>query len=197
MSITASPLQWPMGWPRTARKQSSKFANFSFEQMRVEVVRQLRLLKARNMIISSDLRLRQDGYPFSGQRQPEDVGIAVYFDLNGETKCIPCDKWSTVEDNLHAIALTVDALRGIDRWGAKEMVDAAFRGFKALPESVIVTPYTARLWYEVLEVSPTASPEVIKAAYRQQLLKAHPDQGGSVDRFQEVQTAFAQSGAAS
>lgn len=77
------------------------------------------------------------------------------------------------------------------------MVDAAFRGFKALPESVIVTPYTARAWYDVLEVSQTASPEVIKAAYRQQMLKAHPDQGGSPEAFAEVQQAFQQSGAAS
>lgn len=195
MSVTASPLQWPSGWQRATQKAYSKFGNYTFEQMRVEVLRQLRLLEAKNVIISSDLRLRQDGFPFSGQRQPEDVGIAVYFDLNGDTKCIPCDKWSTVEDNLRAIALTVEALRGIDRWGAKEMVNAAFRGFKALPESAIVTPYSKRAWYEVLEVAQTASPEIIRAAYRQKAMKAHPDQGGTPAAFEEVQSAYRESGA--
>ena len=85
---------------------------------------------------------------------------------------------------------TVEALRGIERWGAKEMVNAAFRGFKALPESSIVTPYQKRAWYDVLEVSPNASPEIIKAAYRQKLLKTHPDKGGSPAEFQEVRDAW-------
>ncbi len=152
---------------------------------------------ARDIVISSNLSLRRDGLPYSGQAQPDDRGIAAYFTLKGEQQCIPCDRWDNIEQNLRAIALTVEALRGLDRWGAKEMVDAAFRGFKALPESVIVTPYTARAWYDVLEVSQTASPEVIKAAYRQQMLKAHPDQGGSPEAFAEVQQAFQQSGAAS
>ncbi|EON33793.1 heat shock protein DnaJ domain-containing protein [Gordonia terrae C-6] len=160
--------------------------------MRTELLRQLRLLKATDVVISSNLRLRQDGFPYSGQRQPEDTGIAVYFKLNGEDQCIPCDKWTTVEHNLRAIILTIEALRGLDRWGAKEMVHAAFRGFKALPAEAIVTPFTAKPWHEVLEVSPTASPETIKAAYRAQLKKHHPDHGGREADLIAVQRAYEQ-----
>lgn len=192
MMIAAYPLQWPTGWPRTKTPQWSKFGDYTFEYMRTELLRELGLLKATNIVISSNLRLRQDGFQFSGQRQPEDVGIAVYFKLSGKDQCIPCDKWHKVEDNLRAIVKTVEALRGIDRWGAKEMVDAAFRGFTALPanassgEAIIIS----RAWYEVLGVSPDAPSEVVEAAYKAMRRKTHPDAGGSESAFNEVQRAY-------
>lgn len=189
--ITASPLAWPANWPRSRVQQRSNFGVYSFERMRTEVLRELKLLKATDVIISSNLRIRQDGFPYSGQRQPEDTGIAVYFSLSGQQQCIPCDKWTKVEDNLRAIVKTVEALRGIERWGAKEMVDAAFTGFKALPEAII-TPEPQQTWWQILEVSEDASQEVIRAAYKAKIKTAHPDGGGSAAEFKKVQDAFQQ-----
>lgn len=191
--IDAYPLQWPAHWPRTEEPRRAQFKT-PFGYARDNLIRELKLLKATDIVISSNMMIRQDGLPYAKQRQPEDPGIAVYFTLNGAQQCIPCDKWNTVQDNLQAIRLTVEALRGLERWGAKEMVNAAFRGFKALPEAAIVTPYTKRPWYEVLEVAPTASPDIIKAAYRQKMLKAHPDHGGSTEAFREVQAAYKEAG---
>ncbi len=189
--IDAYPLQWPAAWPRTKYPKSARF-NTSFAVARDEALYELRLLGAKDIIISSMIELRRDGLPYANQRVT-DTGIAVYFKLNGEDQCIPCDKWTTTADNMQAIRKTIEALRGLERWGAKEMVNAAFRGFKALPESAIVTPYTKRAWYEVLEVSPNASEAVIKAAYRQKMLVAHPDHGGTEADFQEVQNALKES----
>lgn len=188
--IESYPLQWPAAWPRTKTPQRHGSMSRRFGQNRNDVHRELELLGARNVVISTNMRTRLDGLLYAKQREPEDSAVAVYFTLNGEQQCIPCDKWDNVAQNLRAVALTVEALRGLERWGAKEMVNAAFRGFKALPESVIVTPYTARPWHEVLEVSPTASQEVIRAAYKQQLLKHHPDHGGSQQAFEQVQRAY-------
>lgn len=187
--MEAHPLQWPAGWPRADRPKRARF-DTSFARARAELINELRLLGARLPVISSNIELRRDGLPYANAKQPDDRGIAVYFTLNGEQQCIPCDSWDRTEDNLQAIRLTVAALRGLDRWGAKEMVNAAFRGFKALPENAIVTPYTSRLWYEVLEVSPDATPDEIKAAYRQLLHTAHPDKGGSQEAFAELQKAY-------
>lgn len=187
--IEAYPLYWPPAWPRTKHPDYARFKT-SFGRARNQLLRELNLLGATNIVISSNIALRRDGIPYSGQRQPEDTGIAVYFDLNGENQCIPCDKWMHTEDNIHAINLTVAALRGLERWGAKEMVNAAFRGFKALPASIIVGAHTKLPWHEVLEVVPTASIETIKAAYRQMLLKHHPDHGGDIDKFHEIQAAY-------
>lgn len=187
----AYPLQWPPGWPRTNYPEPARF-DTSFARARNQLIRELDLLGATNVVISSNITLRRDGLPYANQRQPDDTGIAVYFSLNGEQQCVPCDKWTRTEDNLQAIRKTIEALRGLDRWGAKEMVNAAFRGFKALPESVIVTPYTKRPWHEVLEVLPTASPEVIKGAYRRLLIRHHPDHDGDPVAFQELQEAYKQ-----
>lgn len=183
------PLIWPMGWPRTNYPKHSKFRAGSAYSEGTDIMRQLKLMKASNVVISSNMRYRADGLPYVNQNV-HDSGIAVYFDLQGEQQCIPCDRWSRLEDNLRAIAKTIEALRGIERWGAKEMVTAAFRGFKALPESTIVTPYESKLWYEVLEVSAFASIETVKAAYRSMLLKHHPDQGGDINKFNEIQEAY-------
>lgn len=191
--IDAYPLSWPAGWHRTQHPQRSRF-DISQHRAQSAIVRELGLLGATNTIISTNLELRRDGLPYTKQSRLDDQGVAVYFDLNGLDQCIPCDKWVTIAENMQAIAKTVEALRGLERWGAKEMVNAAFRGFKALPESSTGAPRTARSWYEVLEVSQTASKERVRAAYRSMLMKYHPDHGGDVRNFHEVQRAWQESG---
>jgi len=44
--------------------------------------------------------------------------------------------------------------------------------------------------YEVLLVDPDADEEDIERAYRERVKQAHPDQGGSVDEFRRVRTAY-------
>lgn len=185
--LEAYPLNWPMGWPRTKYRESSRLARYPFGQARDDVYRELERLGATNVIISSNLATRLDGIPRSGQRAPDDTGIAVYFDLNGRNQCIPCDKWYSVEQNLRAIAKTIEALRGIERWGAKEMVDAAFRGFEALPESVVVPPQP---WYVVLEIESDADKETIRAAYTKLAKLHHPDYGGTDEDFNRIKKAY-------
>ncbi|MGB3822450.1 MAG: DnaJ domain-containing protein [Rhodococcus qingshengii] len=187
--IDAFPLSWPSAWPRTEKPHRSQFKT-TLAAARDELKVELRRLGATNVVISTNIIVNLDGTYRSKQRMPEDRGVAVYFKLNGEDQCFPCDRWMYVEDNLHAIALSIGALRGLDRWGAKEMVNAAFRGFKALPATAIVTPYTAKPWHEVLEVSPTASLETIRAAYKSMLMKHHPDKGGDEQDFLAVQRAW-------
>lgn len=187
----AYPLQWPMAWPRTERPKRSAFTT-SLAAARDEVRSELRLLGARDVVISTNIITNLDGTYRSKQRVPEDRGVAVYFTLDGEDQCFPCDRWLQVEENLHAIALSIGALRGLERWGAKEMVAAAFKGFKALPASAIVTPYTAKPWHEVLEVSTDASREMIDASYRVQAKKLHPDLGGSQAEFEALTRAYEQ-----
>lgn len=72
---------------------------------------------------------------------------------------------------MRAIGKTVEAMRGIERWGASDMLDRAFTGFEALaaPEQ----------WWQVLGVGQSASRDEISRAYREKARTAHPDQGGS------------------
>ena len=70
------------------------------------------MLGAQRIVISTNAELRQDGFPYSNRRAPEDVGVAVYFTLEGRPYVLPCDKWERVADNLAAIAKHVEAKRG-------------------------------------------------------------------------------------
>lgn len=77
--------------------------------------------------------MRQDGFPYPKQALPADKGVAIYFTLNSRQMCFACDRWDKVQDNIYAIAMTIEALRGIERWGSGSMVEQAFTGFVALP----------------------------------------------------------------
>lgn len=188
--ITAYPLMWPEGWPRTEDRGYSQLARYTFGKARDEVIDELARLGATNLIISSNLQTRLDGLPYAGQRQPEDTGIAVYFELDGNQQCIPCDKWTTVEQNLRAITKTIEALRGIERWGAKEMVNAAFRGFKALPAQGDTTIVMNEAWFDVLGVVQHATKDEIRKAYKQKARLYHPDAGGDEEEFNRIRKAF-------
>ncbi len=190
--IQQSPLQWPLGWKRTQNPSRPKFESRSIDHEANEVVRELNLMKATNIIINSNMQYRQDGMPYTRQNV-HDTGVAVYFKLNGNEQCISCDKWIRLEDNLSAVARIVNAMRGIERWGTGEMVNAAFSGFKALPSSTIITPAPdreKRSWWIVLGVEQNADAPTVKQAYRRAQATAHPDAGGSSYDFQEVQHAY-------
>lgn len=185
------PLQWPTGWPRTAAG-ARRYGNFQMHGSRTRslLLRELSLLRATDVAVSSNVAIRRDGLPYANQSRPDDPGVVLYFKRKGQEIAIPCDRWATVDKNLRAIGMTVEAIRGLERWGTDQIVNAAFQGFTALPERVIVTPYTARPWHEVLEVSPSASEPVIRSAYKQRLHVTHPDHGGSDSEFHEVQRAW-------
>jgi hypothetical protein len=187
---SAYPLQWPIGWPRTDdwKRKRGPF-QMPPGKARYELNRELSMLGAEDIVVSSNVMVRQDGLPYAKQPRVDDPGVVLYFTLNGQEVCMPCDRWSTVDANLRAIGMAVEAIRGMERWGTGQMVDAAFRGFKALPESII-TPPPSTSWYTVLGVSSEATREEIKAAYRRMAAATHPDAGGDEAQFARITKAY-------
>lgn len=190
--IEAYPLCWPVGYKRTTSEAKTHAAfRASFAFARDGVIRQLEAMDATNIIISSNVPLKRDGLPYAvpygSVNAVDNTGIAVYFDYQGETKVLACDRWMSLDDNMQAIHKTVHALRGIERWKVSEMMTRAFTGFKALPQS---TQHSARPWWEVLGVFPDANAEQIKAAYKAKVQQFHPDKGGRHEDFVEVLEAF-------
>lgn len=179
------PLLWPPRWPRNQSPQPSAFKT-TLAKSRDGIVRQLELLGAKNIVISSNAAQDRSGNISSRQPYIEDTGVAVYFTLRGDQRCVPCDKWLKVEENLRAIELTIEALRGLERWGAKELVDAAFKGFEA-PQ----LGSGRAEWWDVLGVTPDATPAAIETAYRAKVFEHHPDKGGDAEKFREVNDAYA------
>lgn len=98
----------------------------------------------------------------------------------------PCDRWRTIAENVQAIAKTIEALRGIERWGAKHMVKAAFRGFAALPEKA-----SSRTCWQVLGLlsGSQQTRDHIETAYRAKAKECHPDAGGTHEQMAELNEA--------
>ncbi len=185
--MEAYPLQWPTAWPRSKEKKVAQF-KVSMGEAVSQLYDELDRLGADNVVVSSNMRLRLDGRPLADQRRMDDEGVAVYFTYNGAQQCIPCDKWTTVKDNVRAVGLTIQALRGLERWGAKEMVNAAFQGFTALPAQAGAG---SEQWWEILEMAePVIDAEYIKRSYREVSRKVHPDNGGSDEQFIRVKNAY-------
>ncbi len=93
------------GWPRTEsfRRENSRFEPHGLTEESKYIVWELERLGARHGVVSTNIELRRDGLPYSNRRQPEDPGVAVYFQQDGKQQCIPCDRWRTVEENCRAI----------------------------------------------------------------------------------------------
>lgn len=186
---TAFPLCWPDGRPRTApaNRRHARFKT-SFATARKNLIREIKLLGGDNCIFSSDIPRRQDGLPYADAKPKSgDTGIAAYFNRKGKQLCFACDRYLTVDDNMHAIALTVEALRGIARWGTGDMMESAFRGYAALPERA-----GGSSWWETLGVPINATTEQAKEAYRMLAKKYHPDLGGDAELFRRINEAWQQ-----
>ncbi len=197
MTVDAYPLAWPLGRPRTPTWKAERAAfTVSFAVARDEIVMEVARLihgntrwrRGDDVIISTNIPLRRDGLPLANQRQPTDAGVAIYFKYKGKQRCFACDRWKLVEHNMRAIAKTIEALRGIARWGTGDMLDAAFTGFEALP-----APAAARGWREVLGVEPVGGNlAAVRERYRVLAAQHHPDRGGSHAKMAEINAAWEQ-----
>lgn len=208
------PLSWPAGWKRTpphirvrakfgrATRHGSDSGSYvpgraltiaeAVDRLRAEIGR-LGVL-GEDFIISTNVKLRLDGFPRGDASEPADPGAAVYWQRPEDKthKVIAIDIYDRVADNIAALAATIEAMRAIERHGGAVVLERAFTGFDALPAP---GQTAVRGWREVfgfLDGSKVVSGEQLQNAYMRMRLEAHPDRGGSPERFHEVQTAYDQ-----
>jgi hypothetical protein len=138
-----------------------------------------------NIVVSTNLPLFRDGYPITSAMEPSDPGVAVYFRLKGKSMAFACDRFIYVYENIQAIAKTIEALRGIERWGASDMMERAFTGFKALANG------PSEDWREVLGFHSfqEVTPKMVESHYRELVKLHHPDKGGDREVFERVMRA--------
>lgn len=195
---TRYPLSWPLGWPRTAarRRQRAHFSQTKTTRMpegQADIVRtervsmpaardrlfaQLQRLGATNVLLSTNVELTSYGLPRAGRREPDDPGVAVYFQLHGKDRVLACDRWDQVQGNIAAVAAHIDAIRRVDRYGVGTL-DQAFAGYDALPPP---GADNRPPWRKVLGLPSDAdvTTETVQGAYRELAKVCHPDlQGGS------------------
>lgn len=187
----AYPLQWPAGWSRTKSRRSSPYRQSRFAQTRDELLSELRLMGARYVTISSNISLRLDGLPYANQPEPQDPGIAVYWERRGKPQALACDRWQKTWENLRACLYAVQALRQLERCGASEILERAFQGFSALPaEGETATEH----WRSVLGFGPNerVTLTAANAHYKHLARTRHPDRGGTNEAMYELNRAWAE-----
>lgn len=188
----AFPLAWPTGRPRTPgnQRKEGKFSakahngrwvetrRLTINEAMVRLTDEVERLGGRYPLLSSNLEVRLDGRPRSGQGEPADPGVCVYFQLSGKPYALACDTYSRAAQNIAALAAHIEATRAITRHGVASAAET-LQAFQALP-----APTT---WRDVLG-GPTTRAEAT-AAYRRLAADAHPDRGGSDDRMAELNAA--------
>ena len=217
----AYPLTWPAGAPRTpeTERKNSHFAKVTsttsngsswrrrvsltvgeeIQRVRDEVQR---IPGAEGLVISTNLPTRDDGLPkASASANGKDPGVAVYWAVRKRGRAVPyvmpCDTYDSIADNLHAIALSVEAMRGLDRWGAVKL-EQAFSGFAALPPGA-TSASTTQPWRDVIggywperegELEGEELLALVKQRFRKAMEKAHPDKGGDPDLARRLNVAM-------
>lgn len=207
----AYPLTWPAGVVRTPQHQrkNSRFAKITNtatttgstwrRRISLTVGEEIQLVRkevqripgAEGLVISTNLPTRNDGMPMaSASPHGKDPGVAVYWAVRKRGRgavpyVMPCDTYDAIADNLHAIALSVEAMRSLDRWGAVKL-EQAFAGFAALPPGAGTGAPAQPPWREVIggywpegegELEGEELLALVKQRYRKAMEKAHPDKG--------------------
>lgn len=180
--IESYPLYWPDSWKRTApgNRQHSPF-DVTFGKARDHLYKEVEKLGGTKVILSTNVRLNWNGLVSATQKEPADPGVALYFDYKGKPMCFACDKFRYVWENIRSIGLTIASIRAIERYGASDMMERAFRGFTALPEQGV------QAWREILKIStPKPTEDEVESAFRTLVKVHHPDAGGNADKFHQL-----------
>lgn len=203
---TRFPLSWPFGWKRTpaGQRKPTRFSGTSYgtyasggsfrrsrdltiAEARKRLDLELERLRARDVILSTNVELTTYGEPRSGRRPPEDPGAAVYFRLGGKDRVLACDTWTTVAGNIAAIAAHIDCIRGIDRYGVGTL-EQAFAGYDALPPP---GADNRPPWRAVFEFAGDAviTADDIDRRFKMLARRFHPDAGGSHEAMAQLNEA--------
>jgi hypothetical protein len=173
--------------------------------------RELRHLDARDVVLEADFReqdLRLDGMPRSNARQPVDPAVRVAFDSKHGALVYATDTCEFWQHNVRSIALGLEALRAVDRYGISRRAEQ-YRGYRQIgggPSVVtgvaaVLDPSEAELVLVRAAYGPTGDAAMLAdqlhlgrleldTVARLARRRTHPDAGGSAEAFQRVEDAL-------
>lgn len=128
-------VQWPGERTKDYKRKEATF-RVKYEGTLNDLEYELAQLKARDIIIQVDnlslQDIRNDGWPRGGwQPRGGNQGVIVSFDSPKGSMSFPCDRYTEWRDNLRAIALGLEALRAVDRYGVTRG-NEQYRGWSRL-----------------------------------------------------------------
>jgi hypothetical protein len=192
---------WPAGmktapigdWPGTLtrKRQRAPFSATLGSTMEL-LNRETRALAGTNVLIQIAVpasKFRLDGMPYADAKA-EHPGLILTLDSKHGALSYPCDTFTTWQDNLRAIALALEALRKVDRYGVTKGGEQ-YRGFLAIEASAPTDFATAQAACEWLDAQFGEPGTVFTIAelLRRAKRRSHPDTGGTAELFHRVTLA--------
>jgi hypothetical protein len=177
-------------WPKepTKARQRSRFDSSYNDTLKL-LERELEHLGAREVFIHLWLpfgQIRQDGLPYANAKvnQP---GVILSFTAKHGALEYPCDTFDDWRDNLRAIALALEALRKVDRYGVTSANGEQYTGWKKLPPAGHTLSSAAGVLIRHANVAHTSiTRENFGALWRMAVQNTHPDKGGRAEDFAAV-----------
>lgn len=155
--------------------------------------RELAALGATEVVFQIDLierDIRLDGMPRSDAR-PSDPAVIISFDSRYGPLRYFCDRFEKWQDNVRAIALGLEALRKVERYGITKRGEQ-YLGWAALPAigetGAWATTYILEQAGDIRSL-PHGEGVDLAAAYRSAAKRLHPDRGGSREEWDRLQRA--------
>lgn len=189
-------------WPHkpTPGRTRSNFKS-SFAQTCDLLDRELCMLNARHVIIQFDCNESEttlDGRHRAKARL-RSPGVILSFESKVGPLAYPCDNFTDWHDNLRAIALSLEALRKVDRYGVTKGAEQ-YRGWKRLtlrgdaefPNADAAAVFLARHGGGGRATVGTLMSDfdVCKSAYKHAAATNHPDRGGDPGLFSRITAAW-------
>lgn len=200
--ITFRPLtQWPRS-DTVQRKTGDQF-KASYDQTISKLLYEINVIRGQNVVLQTNHRerdIRMDGLPRKDAMEPSHPGVVASFDCPHGPLMFACDTYEKWIANLRAIALTLENLRAVERYGATKHGEQ-YTGYAALPASAShgfrSADEAAKFIMAAAGVNGDArnffndSADGRAAILRKAAANMHPDSGGSHDQFVKLQAAKA------
>lgn len=198
------PLEIQLDRPAGGWRRSTFTGSFNNTLDTLE--REIEHLRGKDIVVEVALDIsdiRNDGWPRSTAR-PKTPGVRVSFNSKFGPLRYDCNTFNHWESNLRAIALGLQALRTVDRYGITKKAEQ-YKGFKALPDAIQAEEWpcveAAAEWL-YRQVFPNdmaglvggsrnliVNRDILRDIWRKAAQESHPDLGGHNDVMMKINRA--------
>lgn len=203
LRYTTRPIS-DLTWLRPAAERKRSQFDSTWTRTLEQLSREIDHLGGRDVVIEVDVRerdIRIDGALRADARATSPATVVAFETKAHGPMLYRCDRYTDAwskrpgwQDNVRAIALTLEALRAVDRYGATE-TGQQYAGFKALPSGTAMpagqmsTAAAENLLWEVSGLGRD-NPWSAQARWKKARAKAHPDRnGGDQTAWDQVEQA--------
>lgn len=202
--VVALGNSWPGQATPHADRKHSPFTKSSWSSTIALLALELRQLRASDVTLgieTSEGNIRLDGQ-IRGDARVTSPGVILSFNAGKDRLSFPCDTFLYWQHNVRAIALAMQALRLVDRYGVQK--GSQYVGFKALPSGgggPAAEPARPKMtlekaadmlykWTEIPQQALLESQATVSHAGKKAMNATHPDRGGHAADFAEVREAI-------